>query len=195
MRSSRLNEFYADLIGASPYRADTMALGVLRKQKRECLGKLAREWQADADARDGNVNNLALSQAEAAIQSNPPRRIQVSARRLTSLLTSDPTLLLALPRHLAWRANKIHCNLLVPFPCHATVARRRFGLDGKRKFVGNLKSVFHLDQRASRRDVFDHAQDAAIGAARNDSKLECLLAILASLIGLQEAAAVDKMTW
>jgi len=55
-----LNEFCADLIAASPYQADPMALGALGKAKGECLGNVARERNANAYARCGDINNLAF---------------------------------------------------------------------------------------------------------------------------------------
>ena len=150
----------------------------------------ARDRNGEPDARAGEINNLAFSHGEPAVQPDPSRRILVSTRRLTSVLTPVMASLLAL--HLAARAIEIHRNLLGLLPCHAADARRRLGTHRKRKFVGNFQTVVHFDQRASRRDIFHHAQDAAVEAARNYPKFRSWVALLHSLIDFDKAGAADK---
>jgi hypothetical protein len=107
-----LNKRGAYLVGASPHGTDSMSLSMLREQECKRRRNFRRERQREANARGGNVNNLAFPCGKAAIEPNPCRSIDDSARRLSSVVAVYP--------EVPSRTIEVYGNLLRPFPGNAT---------------------------------------------------------------------------
>src|SRR5438874_10593918 len=128
---------------------------------------------------------FALPCGKAAIQPNPRRGIDDSARRLSSVVAVYPKV--------PSRAIEVYGNLLRRFPRNATYMSEGVGLNSKDELVGDFESVLQLNHHAGRRYIFDHAQ-STIRTERNHPEFKRRVALLCSSVGRQKAAAAEKMT-